>query len=108
MTRFYFVDRGTCKDFFCHCEPPYWGVGCGKDTPYLPTNKSKTVDGFKIYAYDLPAWLAYQHAYYAGWQDHDRIYVAYREVRVLFFSLHTPFDLDSMSEGPIQKIKCLN
>ncbi|KAL4519102.1 hypothetical protein Ndes2526A_g00206 [Nannochloris sp. 'desiccata'] len=70
--------RGKCKDSFCHCDVPYWGVGCARSRAYPPQNVSlANPTNFKIYMYDLPAYVAYQQGP-SGWQGHDPIYIAYQ------------------------------
>lgn len=42
--------RGKCVDAFCHCKPPYWGLGCGKDAIFQSDNNTRpNVAEFKIY-----------------------------------------------------------
>lgn len=41
--------RGKCIDAFCHCEPPYFSIGCSRKTVY-PANYSRPSPvNFKIY-----------------------------------------------------------
>ncbi|PSC75169.1 exostosin-like glycosyltransferase [Micractinium conductrix] len=71
--------RGKCRDQYCHCEPPYFSIGCSRSTVY-PANYSRPspVD-FKIYMYELSTQLAFENAEFSGWQQHDAIYVAYQQ-----------------------------
>lgn len=41
--------RGKCLDLFCHCDPPFFSIGCSRSKTY-PSNHSRPspVD-FKIY-----------------------------------------------------------
>ncbi|KAL4427764.1 hypothetical protein ABPG75_001853 [Micractinium tetrahymenae] len=70
--------RGKCIDQFCHCDPPYFSIGCTRSKVY-PANYSRPspVD-FKIYMYELSAQWAYDNVRFAGWQGHDPIYIAYQ------------------------------
>ncbi|KAL4854627.1 glycosyltransferase like protein [Chlorella vulgaris] len=51
--------RGKCEDAFCHCQPPYFSLGCSRSRVY-PANftRPSPVD-FKIYMYELGPQLAY-------------------------------------------------
>ena len=82
--------RGICFDAWCHCEPPSWGIGCQRDAVYPISNsrKPKPVE-FKIYIYDLPTDIAHQEAYWAGWEEHDPNYIAYKHF--LHQLLSSPF-----------------
>ena len=68
--------RGECKEFFCHCKPPYWGMACERSTPHAPDPEAiLNPADFRIYMYDLPTSIAYQPSYWAGWAAHDPIYM---------------------------------
>lgn len=74
------LDRGKCKDLWCHCEPPYWGVGCHIDPLSLERQKERTSPShvqFKVYIYNLPTRIAYFGTKFAGYQGSDTIYTAY-------------------------------
>ncbi|KAG2489763.1 hypothetical protein HYH03_011714 [Edaphochlamys debaryana] len=54
--------RGKCYRGFCHCEPPFWGLGCARERAWalrpgavpIP-NRAK----LRIYVYDLPSNIAF-------------------------------------------------
>lgn len=70
--------RGECIDSYCHCDPPYWGIGCGRSKAYNDDQVLPHPLDFKIYMYELPASVAYQQSYWGGWTGHDPIYTAYQ------------------------------
>lgn len=41
--------KGTCKDQFCHCEPPYFSIGCSRRTVYPANHSQPSPVTFKIY-----------------------------------------------------------
>ena len=80
--------RGECKEFFCHCKPPYWGMACERSTPHAPDPEAiLNPADFRIYMYDLPTSIAYQPSKWAGWASHDHMYmVGYYEFFETFLS----------------------
>lgn len=71
--------RGKCIDSYCHCNPPYFSIGCTRSKVY-PTNYSKPNPAtLKIYMYELNTQRAYENPYFVGWNDHDWIYIAYQK-----------------------------
>ncbi|KAG2489756.1 hypothetical protein HYH03_011708, partial [Edaphochlamys debaryana] len=54
--------RGKCHHGFCHCEPPFWGLGCARERAWalrpgavpIP-NRAK----LRIYVYDLPSHISF-------------------------------------------------
>ena len=76
--------RGKCVRGFCHCRPPYYGLGCLKGRPERgqkqqhPPHAAGHEHGqqhqqhiparsrLRVYMYDLPWDVAFQEGYYPG------------------------------------------
>ncbi|KAI3430530.1 hypothetical protein D9Q98_005123 [Chlorella vulgaris] len=58
------LGRGKCSDGFCHCNPPYFSLGCSRQKVYPPIVDLARISpvNFKIYMYELPTQLAYDVA----------------------------------------------
>ncbi|PSC70174.1 ser thr phosphatase [Micractinium conductrix] len=48
--------KGKCQDFFCHCQPPYFSIGCSRNSsvPAAQMKGRPNQANFKIYMYELP------------------------------------------------------
>ncbi|EFJ41400.1 acetylglucosaminyltransferase [Volvox carteri f. nagariensis] len=68
--------RGTCSGGFCHCQPPYWGLGCTRSKAYVAETWLPHPTKLKIYVYDLPERVSYRKP----WHDEpallDTMYLA--------------------------------
>ncbi|GLI65728.1 hypothetical protein VaNZ11_009332 [Volvox africanus] len=68
--------RGTCSGGFCHCQSPYWGLGCARSKAYVSDTWLPHPTKLKIYVYDLPERIAYKKP----WHDEpallDTMYLA--------------------------------
>jgi hypothetical protein len=84
--------RGECIRGFCHCRPPYYGLGCLKGGLQLqgsvtaqqqqqeqgghygliqqghdePKARPRSLSRLKVYMYDLPWQVAFQDGYFPG------------------------------------------
>lgn len=84
--------RGKCIDHYCHCDPPFFSIGCSRSKVYPKKNSSRPSPvGFKIYMYELNTQLAYENAPFVGWLEHDPLYTAYQKfmARLLVSSVRT-------------------
>ncbi|KAG2493507.1 hypothetical protein HYH03_008323 [Edaphochlamys debaryana] len=64
--------RGTCNRGFCHCKPPYWGLGCGRERAWAPVPGASLIPNrikLRIYVYDLPANVAFPLSFNDGIHD---------------------------------------
>ncbi|PSC72509.1 exostosin-like glycosyltransferase isoform B [Micractinium conductrix] len=65
--------HGKCIDMFCHCEPPYFSIGCSRNQSHAPAGVSRrSAVQFKIYMYELPSSLAYPVEHEAGEPSEDK------------------------------------
>jgi len=72
--------HGTCKRGFCHCEPGWWGFGCGRSKAFSLAPEAKAIPSrstLRIYMYDLPARIAYPGEYDDGAFGRDAMYIGY-------------------------------
>lgn len=51
--------RGKCHDYFCHCKPPYFSLGCSRDHAVPHTAVRPSPVDFKIYMYELSTQFSY-------------------------------------------------
>lgn len=58
--------RGTCVRGFCHCQPPWYGIGCTSRGAFQPQGQAPSPHRLRIYMYDLPAAVAFQDGYQPG------------------------------------------
>ncbi|EFN59690.1 hypothetical protein CHLNCDRAFT_133230 [Chlorella variabilis] len=63
--------RGKCIDHFCHCQPPYFGIGCTRSKVYPPNYSHPSPANFKIYMYELNTQWAYDNDHHIAWTGHD-------------------------------------
>lgn len=71
--------RGTCRDHYCHCEPPYFSIDCSRSKVHPPGSARPSAIDFKIYMYELPTWLVYENADSIYFRQHNEIYIAYQK-----------------------------
>ena len=67
--------RGTCDRGFCHCEAPWFGLDCSRNTTYQARPQPPYSGHLKVYVYDLPSEVAFQDGYFPGegQQKHTRL-----------------------------------
>lgn len=54
--------RGVCKNGFCHCRPPYFGLDCGRQYAWQLAPGASPVPNrakLRIYVYELPSHIAF-------------------------------------------------
>ncbi|KAL4444666.1 hypothetical protein ABPG77_002483 [Micractinium sp. CCAP 211/92] len=69
--------RGTCRDGFCHCQPPYFSIGCTRKNVYPVDFSRPSPVNFKIYMYELDSRVAFEKARHPGGGTYDPHYLAY-------------------------------
>ncbi|EFN51266.1 hypothetical protein CHLNCDRAFT_141180 [Chlorella variabilis] len=70
--------RGKCQDAFCHCQPPYFSLGCSRSKVYPANHSRPSPVNFKIYMYELSAQLAYDLDLASG-PEEDHIHLAHHK-----------------------------
>ncbi len=58
--------HGVCHRGFCHCEPPWYGIGCTSQGAHKPQSAAPPPHRLRIYMYDLPSSVAFQDGYAPG------------------------------------------
>ncbi len=58
--------RGVCDRGFCHCQPPWYGLGCTSRAAYKVRTEPTPAHRLRIYMYELPWGVAFQDGYVPG------------------------------------------
>ncbi|GFR41595.1 hypothetical protein Agub_g2319 [Astrephomene gubernaculifera] len=68
--------RGECHGGYCHCQPGYWGLGCGRSRAYRGESWLPHPTKLRVYVYDLPEHVAYKRPWHDPPALLDTMYLA--------------------------------
>jgi len=90
--------KGTCVAGFCHCQPGYWGLACGRSSAWAPNKGSVVVPArtkLRIYMYELPWQVAFPAEFDDGLNGRDPLYTSYEHFLTRFLN-----DSEVRTENP--------
>ena len=74
--------RGNCSQGFCHCLKGYFGRDCSRSkayhAPLLGTDHPVPFGQLRVYIYELPWQVAFEHGTNLHYTEHDPNYSAYQ------------------------------